>query len=54
MASIASIDGGYVSADGHFVEPATLWTERMDKRSFATGRRASRLVTMRIGISLTG
>ena len=24
--------GGYVSADGHVVEPADLWTTRMDKR----------------------
>ena len=23
---------GYVSADGHVVEPADLWTTRMDKR----------------------
>lgn len=29
---MASLDSGYVSADGHFVEPANLWTERMDKR----------------------
>ena len=27
-----SITGGYVSADGHVVEPADLWTTRMDKR----------------------
>ena len=26
------ITGGYVSADGHVVEPADLWTSRMDKR----------------------
>ncbi len=26
------ITGGYVSADGHVVEPADLWTTRMDKR----------------------
>ena len=24
--------GGYISADGHVVEPADLWTTRMDKR----------------------
>ena len=24
--------GSYVSADGHVVEPADLWTTRMDKR----------------------
>ncbi len=29
---MASINGGYISADGHFVEPADLWTKRMDKR----------------------
>ena len=29
---MASIEGGYISADGHFVEPAMLWTERMEKR----------------------
>jgi len=29
---MASIEGGYVSADGHVVEPADLWTTRMDKR----------------------
>ena len=27
-----SVTGGYVSADGHVVEPADLWTSRMDKR----------------------
>jgi len=27
-----SITSGYVSADGHVVEPADLWTTRMDKR----------------------
>ena len=27
-----NISGGYVSADGHVVEPADLWTTRMDKR----------------------
>jgi len=27
-----SITGGYVSADGHVVEPADLWTTRIDKR----------------------
>ena len=27
-----NITGGYVSADGHVVEPADLWTTRMDKR----------------------
>ncbi len=27
-----SITGSYVSADGHVVEPADLWTTRMDKR----------------------
>ena len=26
------VTGGYVSADGHVVEPADLWTSRMDKR----------------------
>jgi membrane fusion protein (multidrug efflux system) len=29
---MTSIEGGYISADGHFVEPADLWVERMDKR----------------------
>ena len=29
---MAGIEGGYISADGHFVEPADLWTTRMDKR----------------------
>jgi hypothetical protein len=29
---MAAIDGGYISADGHFVEPADLWIKRMDKR----------------------
>ena len=29
---MASIEGGYISADGHFVEPADLWTTRMGKR----------------------
>ena len=29
---MASIEGSYVSADGHVVEPADLWTTRMDKR----------------------
>ena len=29
---MASTEGGYISADGHFVEPADLWTKRMDKR----------------------
>jgi predicted TIM-barrel fold metal-dependent hydrolase len=29
---MASIEGGYISADGHFVEPADLWVKRMDKR----------------------
>lgn len=29
---MASIEGDYISADGHFVEPADLWTIRMDKR----------------------
>jgi hypothetical protein len=29
---MASIRSGYVSADGHVVEPADLWTKRMDKR----------------------
>jgi hypothetical protein len=29
---MAIIDEGYVSADGHVVEPADLWTTRMDKR----------------------
>ncbi len=27
-----NITGGYVSADGHVVEPADLWTTRMDLR----------------------
>ena len=27
-----NITGGYVSSDGHVVEPADLWTTRMDKR----------------------
>ena len=27
-----NVTGGYVSADGHVVEPADLWTTRMDKR----------------------
>lgn len=29
---MATIEDGYISADGHFVEPADLWTTRMDKR----------------------
>ena len=29
---MANLESGYISADGHFVEPATLWTERMEKR----------------------
>lgn len=29
---MAAIEGGYISADGHFVEPADLWVQRMDKR----------------------
>ena len=29
---MASIEGSYFSADGHVVEPADLWTTRMDKR----------------------
>lgn len=29
---MASIEGSYLSADGHVVEPADLWTTRMDKR----------------------
>jgi len=29
---MASLEGGYISADGHFVEPADLWVKRMDKR----------------------
>lgn len=29
---MTSIEGSYVSADGHVVEPADLWTTRMDKR----------------------
>ena len=29
---MASFDSGYVSADGHVVEPAELWTDRMDAR----------------------
>jgi len=29
---MASSESGYISADGHFVEPADLWTKRMDKR----------------------
>ena len=29
---MASIESGYISADGHFVEPADLWTTRMEKR----------------------
>jgi hypothetical protein len=29
---MASISGGYVSADGHVVEPGDLWTTRMDRR----------------------
>ena len=28
---MAIVDGGYVSADGHVVEPADLWTKRIDK-----------------------
>src|SRR5882672_386069 len=27
-----NVTGSYVSADGHVVEPADLWTTRMDKR----------------------
>jgi len=27
-----NLAGGYVSADGHVVEPADLWTTRMDAR----------------------
>jgi hypothetical protein len=27
-----NVTGSYVSADGHVVEPAELWTTRMDKR----------------------
>src|SRR5262245_48424987 len=30
--NMTKIDGDYVSADGHFVEPADLWVQRMDKR----------------------
>jgi hypothetical protein len=26
---MASIEGGYISADGHFVEPADLWTSKL-------------------------
>ena len=29
---MASSESGYISADGHFVEPADLWTKRMDNR----------------------
>ena len=29
---MSGIGSGYVSADGHVVEPADLWTKRMDKR----------------------
>jgi predicted TIM-barrel fold metal-dependent hydrolase len=29
---MAALEGGYISADGHFVEPADLWVKRMDKR----------------------
>jgi uncharacterized protein len=29
---MTSIEGNYVSADGHFVEPADLWLQRMDRR----------------------
>jgi hypothetical protein len=29
---MTNIDSGYVSADGHFVEPADLWVKRMDAR----------------------
>jgi hypothetical protein len=28
---MTSIEEGYVSADGHVVEPADLWTTRIDK-----------------------
>ena len=29
---MTSIESDYISADGHFVEPAELWLERMDRR----------------------
>ena len=29
---MTTIEGNYISADGHFVEPANLWVKRMDKR----------------------
>ncbi|MGH7965879.1 MAG: amidohydrolase family protein [Candidatus Binatia bacterium] len=29
---MAGIDAGYISADGHVVEPADLWTTRLDWR----------------------
>jgi uncharacterized protein len=29
---MSSIESDYISADGHFVEPADLWLERMDRR----------------------
>jgi hypothetical protein len=28
---MATVDEGYVSADGHVVEPADLWTTRIDR-----------------------
>ena len=29
---MVSINGGYVSADGHVVEPSDLWTTRLDRQ----------------------
>jgi hypothetical protein len=29
---MTGIEAGYVSADGHVVEPADLWTTRIDKQ----------------------
>ena len=29
---MTGIEAGYVSADGHVVEPADLWTTRIDKK----------------------
>ena len=50
---MVSIEGGYISADGHFVEPADLWTARMDKRFRDRAPRVE-AVRMPTTTSLTG
>ena len=50
---MASFEDGYVSADGHVVEPAKLWTERMDARFRDRAPRVE-AATMPTGTLLTG